>query len=1411
MSQASRHRSLTPSIEIQHLTDPLLSVHRRFKSRSYSSAEEPTITANKSRSSSSTPSVKTIVSDNTPLLNAAVPDAPSVPTAETPPNPVGTKRQMFAHYFNLHRAGSGQPDVSGTETVAGDFDNTPTASTRPSFEETVVLAPGKGMASTLSSASKSAAGHRHALLKTQPGRTMEVDRHLPVPPVLSREPSTDTVPFLRAHSPETSEATPLVADDGVRSLRATESPSPDRIPTGPPRNPYDLQERIGIDPALHTTESHSKVHHPGLLKGADFCDAGTSGQLAQQTSLPPTGSGIVSSTSSEPEILLVQVQRTLTGDDFCPTTIPIEIPKHAEHSRATKVRPAADLKPFYHHENLNQGQQSHPAVSKVAPFDASKEEEHVSDAQTFVETSSGEDVPNVQTALVPEIVSRTVSVAPPDGRAEATAYHQLEDSGGAALDYRRTAKWLRDLLLNRDGYSAALTERPERFESMPRGRGSNENTEPLPTASARRSMSPRSLTRESTLPPSKIEPGAFKQAVNEMERLLDEALAVACQIVDHQEATQQDSAKSPLLSNPESGGARTTPNDDILTNLETIDLDDLDDLKKRKYVRAATLPMPNHPCLRDLVGHQNSQPSMRKPMLTPTTQTGCGNCVPCTDEACLILPENEVRRIPVRSSSMPRATRRQQPVPEPFHTCPGINRPEESSDGADVIDFMTQYGTPRKEDGSIRTRLANRRAGEGSNDGDLPDDDAAGRGIRHGRGISLRNKSHVSLPGVRAFNLPKSHRRQPIARDWSPARKQFVAMVACTSTALTGVILGIYAGIVPSIQYYILDTTHATVYGNVGYLFGASLMSGNPHQEVVDEHDVRRHGGGLGAWLGIWTWCWIGSLSIGFLLGAAIIDGLRPAWGFYLSIILIVITLLLNTICPEVRRSAFRRSVAEVRTETAISRRLARGEVMMHRIKTGPKWWGQEVWHGVLLSLEMLCQPGFAVMAIYVGWIYAQVVLIILFLGSLSSRFYRMRSPFVGLMVAAIALGALVGIPFQKANIFSRARHREQNTSRMTLDNKFLWTSHLLRRTIFAIGLPLAGLIYTMVSEGPPMHPSVPAIIAALIGFLSCLAISECNGFIMETFDTSDLQPGMIGHPREESATSKKRTNYSSFPRVSAGLALCHTFAFVFAAGASTLGGLSLRNLGQRAATGVVAGILFVLTLLLLIGLIRFKEVQIIPACKSFEMDRWTEVRRKSLHRRASLPGGTPRTDDAVAEDEPWRPIVIGNPVAKTRRMNILELGPMTRWTEIRRKNKLVDANVSAGRAALDVVRDVRELVSRSPSQRSVTESTRRGHLHRSGGSGGSNDVELDNLRRQAANTSANSHHSWTTADPYVERECVLGQTVREEQEEEDEPSYVKSDTSADELAVEQDSSRMRTSKVRPMYPGPPKGKGKGD
>lgn len=118
---------------------------------------------------------------------------------------------------------------------------------------------------------------------------------------------------------------------------------------------------------------------------------------------------------------------------------------------------------------------------------------------------------------------------------------------------------------------------------------------------------------------------------------------------------------------------------------------------------------------------------------------------------------------------------------------------------------------------------------------------------------------------------------------------------------------------------------------------------------------------------------------------------------------------------------------------------------------------------------------------------------------------------------------------------------------------------------------------------------------------------------MMEAWDCSDLQPGMTGRSTS-SKDSHKRTNYSSFPRVTAGWNFIQGLEFIFAAGATALGGSVTRQLGQRAATGVVAGILFILTLLLLCTLIRFKRVQIIPDCTCSEMDRWNKERRVSLH-----------------------------------------------------------------------------------------------------------------------------------------------------------------------------------------------------
>ena len=330
------------------------------------------------------------------------------------------------------------------------------------------------------------------------------------------------------------------------------------------------------------------------------------------------------------------------------------------------------------------------------------------------------------------------------------------------------------------------------------------------------------------------------------------------------------------------------------------------------------------------------------------------------------------------------------------------------------------------------------------------------------KGYSLKDRHHFSIREPHGFSLSRSHRRAPIARDWTTTRKRLVAMVTCISTALMGLIIGIYAGEVPAIQYAIVDERHYTILGNVVFfiglaiptalffplpllhgrkpytlaalalllplqfpqavavestrspyvatyrvglllsrafagfvmgfaninfqatlldLFGASLQSSNPHQETVNENDVRRHGGGMGIWLGIWTWCSIGSIGVGFLIGAVIISGLNVAWGFWITIILTAAVLLLNVLTPEVRRSPYRRSMAEVRSGSDISRRIARGEVKMHLYSTGPKYWWEEVVAGHVLCIRMLAQPGFLVLSLYLGWIYGQVVMVIVVRG----------------------------------------------------------------------------------------------------------------------------------------------------------------------------------------------------------------------------------------------------------------------------------------------------------------------------------------------------------------------------------------------------------------------------------------------
>lgn len=148
-------------------------------------------------------------------------------------------------------------------------------------------------------------------------------------------------------------------------------------------------------------------------------------------------------------------------------------------------------------------------------------------------------------------------------------------------------------------------------------------------------------------------------------------------------------------------------------------------------------------------------------------------------------------------------------------------------------------------------------------------------------------------------------------------------------------------------------------------LFGTSLQSSRSYIDMAWEHDTSRTDDGVGMWLTIWTCCFTASVGLGFLIGAAIISGLNPAWGFWIVVVLGAIILFLNILVPE---SYFADQVPT---------RLARGSITAQKPSTKPAQWGHEARTGFMLCWKMLCQPGFAVLSTYMGWLYGQLVFMI--------------------------------------------------------------------------------------------------------------------------------------------------------------------------------------------------------------------------------------------------------------------------------------------------------------------------------------------------------------------------------------------------------------------------------------------------
>ncbi|KAK5069286.1 hypothetical protein LTR51_008536 [Lithohypha guttulata] len=92
----------------------------------------------------------------------------------------------------------------------------------------------------------------------------------------------------------------------------------------------------------------------------------------------------------------------------------------------------------------------------------------------------------------------------------------------------------------------------------------------------------------------------------------------------------------------------------------------------------------------------------------------------------------------------------------------------------------------------------------------------------------------------------------------------------------------------------------------------------------------------------------------------------------------------------------------------------------------------------------MILQPGFIVLALYTGWIYAQYSLVLSLLGALSSKHYRYQPAWVGLCALAPAFGAIIAAPFQRASYFSRSRSTPPRTDSFTMRQRSKCSSHFV-------------------------------------------------------------------------------------------------------------------------------------------------------------------------------------------------------------------------------------------------------------------------------------------------------------------------------------------------------------------------------
>ncbi|PNY21669.1 Uncharacterized protein TCAP_07229 [Tolypocladium capitatum] len=370
-------------------------------------------------------------------------------------------------------------------------------------------------------------------------------------------------------------------------------------------------------------------------------------------------------------------------------------------------------------------------------------------------------------------------------QSEASNGSGRNQSLGSVLDYRRTAQWLRDVLKHPETYTTRFTERPgkkskDAKQASPEQRRRSESVLSS-VLSARHRMSTRSAKSD-----SKFDGYGFKRAVSDLERLLNEALAIASQVADQPETHPRQRYNQPSISlhshchSLTSGSDEYSGSGDLTSpsahesadDEEEIELDEVANPKRPACRHAATYSgLPRRPRLNEIIqSYSGNGEEIKK-----------GAFVGNADEP------RPTQTMPKVSFDIPHRTSSRNMVRYDVATTEGGQaRASATMEGTQrrvqhddvprypkeiVLQLSPEHKIrhdhgrtmrPNGAAGQHRAHGARRDQDEGE---ELPDRDIAGRPMHTEHGISLRRRSHVSLRGASGFSLAKSRKRQATARD----------------------------------------------------------------------------------------------------------------------------------------------------------------------------------------------------------------------------------------------------------------------------------------------------------------------------------------------------------------------------------------------------------------------------------------------------------------------------------------------------------------------------------------------------------------------------------------------------------------------------------------------------------------------